>query len=154
MPGVPVKSAAEALYIAAEMEKRAIRLYERAAMVFGSGAIAAAIQDMLADERQHLLRFQSMLTGAPPIGTEALMLSAYAAGVLFEGGLHGAAREGAFDSPAALLRYASEQERLAVDCYTRFAQQCNELPEAQSAFLAVAREESRHLAALEKAQAL
>ena len=47
-----------------------------------------------------------------PQQADALLLSAYAGGILFEGGLHAAARSGAFDSPKALLRYAAEQEQI------------------------------------------
>lgn len=67
------------------------------------------------------------------------MLSARAAGILFDEGLGGAAREGAFASPAKLLAYAAGQEALAVDCYTQFAAACAAYPEAQAAFLAIAR---------------
>ena len=154
MPGVPVKNAAEALYIATEMEKRAIKLYERAAMVFSDEAIAPVIAGMLQDERQHLLRFQSMRTEVQPGGADGLILSAYAAGVLFEGGLHGAVRAGAFDSPAALIRYAARQERIAIDCYMDFSHHCDGVPDAQAAFCAIAREEGLHLAALEKSQTI
>lgn len=154
MPGVPVKNAAEALYIATEMEKRAIKLYERAAMVFSDEAIAPVIAGMLQDERQHLLRFQSMRTEVQSGGADGLILSAYAAGVLFEGGLHGAVRAGAFDSPAALIRYAARQERIAIDCYMDFSHHCDGVPDAQAAFCAIAHEEGLHLAALEKSQTL
>lgn len=152
MHGVPVKNEKEALFIASEMEKRAIKLYERAAMVFKNSAVAAAVSDMLRDEREHLCRFQSLLGEEVPTGADALMLSAYAAGVLFEGGLHGAVKSGAFDSPKALLAYAAEQEQIAVNCYTRFAESCTAVPAAQAAFLTIAGEEALHLAALEKAQ--
>ena len=51
MNGVHVKNAGEALYIASEMEKRAVKLYERAAMLWPENAMAAAITGMLSDER-------------------------------------------------------------------------------------------------------
>ena len=146
MLGVAVKTAGDALYIACEMEKRAVKLYERAAL------IAAAIGDMLSQEREHLRRFTHMLSGRVPEHAEALVLSARAAGILFDEGLGGAAREGAFASPAELLAYAAGQEALAVDCYTQFAAACAAYPEAQAAFLAIVQEEGQHLATLKKAQ--
>ena len=51
MLGVAVKTAGDALYIACEMEKRAVKLYERAALIWPDGSIAAAIGDMLSLER-------------------------------------------------------------------------------------------------------
>lgn len=56
MLGVAVKTAGDALYIACEMEKRAVKLYERAALIWPDGSIAAAIGDMLSQEREHLRR--------------------------------------------------------------------------------------------------
>ena len=49
-----VQNAGEALYIACEMEKRAIRLYERALVVFADGPCQEAIRAILHDERKHL----------------------------------------------------------------------------------------------------
>lgn len=152
MLGVAVKTAGDALYIACEMEKRAVKLYERAALIWPDGPIAAAIGDMLSQEREHLRRFTHMLSGRVPEHAEALVLSARAAGILFDEGLGGAAREGAFASPAELLAYAAGQEALAVDCYTQFAAACAAYTEAQAAFLAIAQEEGQHLATLKKAQ--
>ena len=151
MNGVHISSAQDALYIASEMEKRAVKLYERTVMLWPDNAMAQAIENMLADEKQHLKHFTALLGESLPPQADALLLSAYAGGILFEGGLHAAARSGAFDSPKALLRYAAEQEALAVDCYTRFAQQCGTSEDAKSAFLKIAQEESLHLAALNRA---
>lgn len=150
MNGVQISSARDALYIASEMEKRAVKLYERAVMLWPDAEMAEAISGMLADEKQHLRHFTQMLGDEVPPQADALLLSAYAGGVLFEGGLHAAAKSGAFDSPEALLRYAAEQEQIAVDCYTRFAAQCEHQPEAKAAFLQIAQEEALHLAALNR----
>ena len=151
MNGVQITSAKEALFIASEMEKRAVKLYERAVMIWPDADMAAAIRSMLADEKQHLKHFSAMLSDTLPEKADALLLAAYAGGILFEGGLHAAARAGAFDSPAALLKYAAGQEQIAIDCYTRFAQNCQDAPEAQQAFLQIAQEETLHLSALNKA---
>ena len=55
-----VRDTAEALFIACEMEKRAIRLYERALAVFADGPCQEAIRAILEDERRHLARFKEM----------------------------------------------------------------------------------------------
>jgi len=151
MNGVQVSSARDALYIASEMEKRAVKLYERAVMLWPDNAMSQAIKSMLAEEKQHLKHFTALLGDSLPPQADALLLSAYAGGILFEGGLHAAARSGAFDSPQALLRYAAGQEEIAVNCYTRFASQCEASQEAKAAFLRIAQEESLHLAALNRA---
>ena len=153
MNGVQISSARDALYIASEMEKRAVKLYERAVMLWPDNEITPVIEGMLADERQHLKHFIAMMGNDLPEQADALLLSAYAGGILFEGGLHAAARSGAFDSPEALMRYAAGQEQIAVDNYTRFAAQCDHAPAAQSAFLQIAQEESLHLTALHRALA-
>ncbi len=49
----------EALRIAVEMEKRAIRIYERALMIVQDEEVAAGIRSMLRDERGHLRRFRT-----------------------------------------------------------------------------------------------
>jgi len=151
MNGVQISSARDALYIASEMEKRAVKLYERAVMLWPDNAMSQAIKSMLAEEKQHLKHFTALLGDSLPPQADALLLSAYAGGILFEGGLHAAARSGAFDSPQALLRYAAGQEEIAVNCYTRFASQCEASQEAKAAFLRIAQEESLHLAALNRA---
>lgn len=150
MNGVQISSARDALYIASEMERRAVKLYERAVMLWPDGDIAKIIGGMLSDEKQHLKHFLQLLGDEAPAQADALLLSAYAGGVLFEGGLHAAAKSGAFDSPTALLRYAAEQEQIAIDCYTRFAAQCEHAPDAKTAFLQIAQEETLHLAALNR----
>ncbi|MBR6788083.1 MAG: ferritin-like domain-containing protein [Clostridia bacterium] len=153
MNGVQISSARDALYIASEMEKRAVKLYERAAMLWPDNEMTPAIEGMLADEKQHLKHFTALMGDTVPAQADALLLSAYAGGILFEGGLHAAARQGAFNSPEALIRYAAAQEQIAVDSYTRFAAQCDHAPAAQSAFLQIAQEESLHLTALHRALA-
>lgn len=150
MNGVQISSARDALYIASEMEKRAVKLYERAVMLWPDNEITPVIEGMLADERQHLKHFIALMGNDLPEQADALLLSAYAGGILFEGGLHAAARSGAFDSPEALMRYAAGQEQIAVDNYTRFAAQCDPASEAHAAFLRIAQEESLHLAALNR----
>jgi rubrerythrin len=138
-----VKSETEALYVAAEMEKRAIRLYERAAMLWPDAPCYPILSRLLTDEQSHLKRFQLMSAGFPGCDEASLMLSAYAAGVLFPGGLTEAARQGVFSSPETLIAYAAAQEKIAVSCYQAFAAACDNT--ASSAFLSIAAEENKHL---------
>ena len=139
------RNAGEALYLASEMERRAVRLYERALLVFDRPDCQAAIRRILSEERQHLARFEAMGAQAP--GFEAgQALAARAAQVLFAGGLVEAQRRGAFESAGALFAYAMEQERQAIACYDAFARQLS--GEAGAAFAAVAGEEQTHLAQL------
>lgn len=140
-----IRDAGEALYIACEMEKRAIRLYERALMVFGDGPCREAISAILKDERGHLAQFSAM--GAKEPGFEnAQLLSAQASGVIFSGGLVEAQRKGAFDSPERLFAYAAEEEAGAVQRYGEFAEQLK--GDIAAAFHAIVLEETRHFAKL------
>ena len=52
-----IRDQAQALSVAIEMEKRAIRTYERALMIVKDAEVAAGIQKILADEKEHLRRF-------------------------------------------------------------------------------------------------
>jgi len=140
-----IRDAGEALYIACEMEKRAIRLYERALMVFADSACQQAIGQILADERSHLAQFSAM--GAETPGFErGQMLAAQAADVLFSGGLMEAQRKGAFESPRNLYAYAANEEAEAIRRYGAFAVQLT--GDAAAAFAAIAREEETHYAHL------
>ena len=53
-----IRDPGEAAYIACEMEKRAIRLYERALALFADSPCQEAIRAILGDERNHLRQFQ------------------------------------------------------------------------------------------------
>ncbi len=144
------RTAAEALYIAAEMERRAIRLYERALLIFEDGAVDALIKDILEQEKEHLFRFTHMEEAAQPEFLEAELLSSQAAQVFFAGGLMEAQRVGAFESAAALLQYAMEQEKIAIAHYTGFSE--NLSGGVKDAFLRIAAEEAEHLQTLGQMQ--
>ena len=139
-------SAQEALFIAVEMEKRAISFYERAQVVFLEAELAAAIGRLQQDERAHLARFEALRGDAGEVDEEKMLLSAEADGLLFSGGLMEAARKGAFQSREALITYAAKQEEGAIRSYQSFARISQ--GEARGAFLAIAAEEERHLRAL------
>ena len=140
-----VKNAGEALYIASEMEKRAIKLYERALMIFGEGSAREAIAAILKEEKGHLALFQALGAQQPDF-EQAQLLSAQAADVLFSGGLMEAQRKGAFESPRNLYAYAANEEAEAIRRYGAFAAQLT--GDAAAAFAAIAREEETHYAHL------
>ncbi|MBR3107963.1 MAG: hypothetical protein IKH30_12435 [Clostridia bacterium] len=137
-----VRSAAEALFIACEMEKRAIRLYERALEVFTDGPCQEAMHAILSDEKRHLARFTEM-GGEAPDFERARLLAAQAAEVLFSGGLVEAQRKGAFDSVLRLYQYAAEEEKNAAESYGAFAAQLS--GPAAAAFRQIKTEETGHL---------
>ena len=103
-----IRGAGEALYIACQMEKRAIRLYERALAVFADGVCQDAVRSILAEERNHLGQFSRMGAETPDF-ERAQLLSAKASGVLFSGGLVEAQRKGAFASVRSLYAYAAAE---------------------------------------------
>ena len=137
-------SAAEALYLAVRMEARAVLLYERAGIVFGIGGLKAVLSELAREERAHQEDFLRLLQEEAPVAPErAMLLDAHSGDLLFEGGLTGAVREGAFDSAASLLRWAADEEERAMSRYSEFALLAK--GEAREAFLHIAAQEEIHL---------
>ena len=94
MLGVAVKTAGDALYIACEMERGAVQLYERAILLLTElgrekEPLRAHLACMLADEKQHLAQFRELYTGLDAHREHQLTLAAVASEVLFPGGLLG-----------------------------------------------------------------
>lgn len=141
----------EALYLACEMERRAIRLYERGETLARDPDVQALMHRLLGDEKKHLARFCHLGDASMEGGDRErqLLMQSYAAQVLFPGGLIKAQREGALDSLEALLLFARDSEETAVRSYTSFASACKR-EEAGEMFLAIATEEQAHLTALEE----
>lgn len=146
-----VTSEQEAMYIACAMESSAVQLYERAMQVLeGQGrqeeAVYRSIAAMKLEEMSHLRRFRSLYTGLDAEVENQLMLEAVADGILFEGGLMGAARAGLLKDVDSMLRYAADCEAASAEKYRAFA--ANAADEAKEALLDIAAEEERHLAEL------
>ncbi|MBR5111310.1 MAG: hypothetical protein IK099_14115 [Clostridia bacterium] len=137
-----VRDAAEALFIACEMEKRAIRLYERALAVFADGSCQEAIRAILMEEKHHLARFAEMGGGTPGF-ERAQLLAGQAAEVLFSGGLVEAQRKGAFESVLRLYEFAAEEEKQAAARYEEYADSLRGT--ASTAFRQIQTEETGHL---------
>ncbi len=143
-----VRNEGQALCVAVEMEKRAIRVYERALMLATEPAVVAGIKEILADECEHLRRFSEMKEKYPvPAEEEKLLISSMAAEVLFTGGVMEMKREQALTTLMGLYRYAAESEAGAVETYGTFASKCQD-KKVHDTFMAIVREESEHLTVL------
>ena len=141
----------EAMYIACAMESSAVQLYGRAMQVLEAQgrqeeAVYRSIAAMKLEEMSHLQRFRSLYTGLSTEAEQQLMLDAVADGILFEGGLMGAARAGLLKDVDSMLRYAAQCEATSVEKYRLFADNASE--EARQTLLEIAAEEERHLAEL------
>ena len=134
----------QALTVAMEMERRAIRTYERALLLAKDEEVRKGIEDILGD----LKRFTEMWDKTVNSAEQQVLLQAMAADVLFRGGVTEMAREDALTTLTGLYRYAMESEANAVETYTKFAEKCE--GEAQAAFLEIVREEAGHLAELKE----
>ncbi len=143
-----VRNEGQALCVAVEMERRAIRVYKRALMLATEPAVVAGIKEILADECEHLRRFSEMKEKYPvPAEEEKLLISSMAAEVLFTGGVMEMKREQALTTLMGLYRYAAESEAGAVETYGTFASKCQD-KKVHDTFMAIVREESEHLTVL------
>lgn len=145
---VIIEHQGQALTVAMEMERRAIRTYERALLLAKDEEVRKGIEDILGDERRHLKRFTEMWDKTVNSAEQQVLLQAMAADVLFRGGVTEMARENALTTLTGLYRYAMESEANAVETYTKFAEKCE--GEARAAFLEIVREEAGHLAELKE----
>lgn len=142
----------EAMFVACEMEASAVALYTRALGLMqqlgrGEDALCAELKLMLSDEREHLRRFRSFLTGEEMTDERRMALAALAENVLFEGGLMGAARQGLLSDAAGMLRFAMLAEEVSARKYREFALLAED-PAARDALTLIAAEEEKHLAEL------
>jgi len=144
-----IRSQEQALSVAVEMERRAIRTYERALMMVKDDAVAAGIREILADEKEHLRRFSSLLKGDVFDQEDKLLTQAMAADTLFTGGVMEMARQQGLESIEGLYAFAADSERSAVENYRSFAEKCED-EQVKKAFRTIALEESGHLTALNR----
>lgn len=143
-----VKNECQALCIAVEMERRAIRVYERALMLAQDAQVRAGIEEILADERRHLQRFSAMREcRMVDEAEERLLISSMAAEVLFTGGVMEMKREHALTTLKGLYQYAADSEADAVRTYADFAKKCADTA-VHDVFMDIVREESSHLVEL------
>lgn len=147
-----LRAAEEAFFTAQEMERRAIRLYERALMLFGQQEpMKGYLQSILREEQEHLRRFEQLGGAFFPSQEERALLSAKAADALFTGGLVEAQRLGAFDSPRGLFAYAAREEEASQAFYTDMARALEAANETDAAHAlhTIAQEEGVHLCSLQ-----
>ena len=143
-----VRNEGQALCVAVEMERRAIRVYERALMLAKDPAVIAGVREILADEREHLRRFSEMRAEHPVTADEEkLLISSMAAEVLFTGGVMAMKREQALTTLRGLYEYAADSEAGAVETYGGFAAKCADT-KVHDTFMAIVHEESEHLTVL------
>ena len=143
-----VRNEGQALCVAVEMERRAIRVYERALMLAADPAVIAGIREILADEREHLRRFSEMKENhSVPAEEEKMLISSMAAEVLFAGGVMEMKREQALTTLVGLYRYAADSEAGAVEIYGNFAEKCAD-KRVHDTFMSIVHEESAHLTVL------
>ena len=150
-----VRSEQEAMFVACEMESTAVQLYTRALVMLEQqerkeDPLYKSIQEMLEEEKGHLRRFRSLYQGLGEVDEQQLTLSAVGEGVLFEGGLMGAARRGLLKDVESMLALAINAERTSIRKYREFAESA-QTEEARKALLSIAEEESAHLMELEAA---
>ena len=119
---VIIEHQGQALTVAMEMERRAIRTYERALLLAKDEEVRKGIENILGDERRHLKRFTEMWDKTVNSAEQQVLLQAMAADVLFRGGVTEMAREDALTTLTGLYRYAMESEANAVETYTKFAE--------------------------------
>ena len=148
-----VRSEQEAMFVACEMESTAVQLYTRALQLLDqlgrkNDPVYPAIEKMLMEEKGHLFRFRSLYHGLDEADEQQLSLAAIGEGLLFEGGLMGAARRGLLKDPESLLDFAIASERSSAQKYREFAQAAQS-EEARQALLLIAGEEEGHLMELE-----
>lgn len=151
-----IRSEQEAMYVACQMEETAVQLYARALQLMEQldrtqEPLYSEIQQMLKDEQGHLCRFRSLYKGLDSSDEQQLALAATAEGILFEGGLMGAARKGLLKDAESLLQFAADAERKSARKYREFAA-ASQTEEARQALLMIADEEDGHLVQLENAQ--
>ena len=135
------------LYIACEMEKRAISLYRRAELLISDEAVLEQIRAIRADEQNHFALFSGKRASLlPPL--RAALLSSIAAARFHPGALSGMARGHAFSSVQALLLFAMGEERRAIDAYGHMHKSARDAS-VRELLKQVISEEEQHLAALD-----
>ncbi|MBQ8655016.1 MAG: ferritin-like domain-containing protein [Clostridia bacterium] len=145
-----VRNERQALCVAVEMERRAIRVYERALMLTADEEVLRGVREILQDEQEHLRCFSSMkcCCQAEP-EEERMLIQAMGAEVLFPGGVMELERARGLSTLKGLYEFAADSEFDAMQKYAEFAQRC-EAKNVKEAFMSIAREEASHYAELRR----
>ncbi|MGN0777653.1 MAG: hypothetical protein ACI4MJ_00750 [Aristaeellaceae bacterium] len=144
-----VRNEQQALTVAVEMEKRVIRIYERALMIADDPQVKQGIREIIKEEHEHLLRFYEMKAACPALSEQEdkLLIQAISAEILFPGGVMELERAKGLDTLDSLYRYAAESEYDAMIKFAEYAEKC-ESPQIRDAFQSIAQEEAIHYARL------
>lgn len=146
-----IRNERQALCVAVEMERRAIRIYERALMLARNEEVRRGIEEMLNQEREHYRRFLEMKDATEPVEDEEMIITqALGAEVLFTGGVMELERAKALTTLRGLYTHAAKSEEEAVETYLDFASRCKD-ERVAATFRAIAAEESGHLGDLKEA---
>lgn len=148
-----IRSEQEALYVACEMEASAVQLYARALHLLKeqgreNDRIYYQVSFMHSDEQEHLRQFRALYQGLEATEEQRLTLAAVAEGILFEGGLMGAVRQGLLTDVPSMLSYALQAEIASAKKYREFASTATD-ENARSTLLLIAAEEDKHQRDLE-----
>ena len=149
-----IRTEQEALYLACQMEAGAVQLYRRALMLMErlgrkDEPLFARLARNKSDEEDHLRQFRELYTGLDATLERELELAAVAEGVLFEGGMMGASRQGLLDSVESMMTLAMNAERVSAGKYREFAA-VSASEGAINALLMIAGQEDKHLRELEE----
>lgn len=147
-----VKNEREALYLACEMERGAVRLYKRTLMLMErlgreGERLYRCLEHMLSEEKEHLRQFTELYDGLDATEERRLELAAVAEGLLFEGGLMEASREGILADSERMLALARKAEAASAQKYREFAALA-EGEGAKNALTMIAVQEEKHLSEL------
>ena len=105
-----VRNEQQALTVAVEMEKRVIRIYERALMIADDLQVKQGIRDIIQEENEHLQRFYEMKAACPALSEQEdrLLIQAISAEILFPGGVMELERATGLYTLEGLYRFAAE----------------------------------------------
>lgn len=136
----------DVLYIACEMERRAIMTYRRAQALVTEARLLDLLKRLESDETRHLKYFSGLLGDAPDedLGEKRVLLSAFAQKAVQSGGVMELAREKALESWENLIQYAIGDEEGAVQAYEGFSRDASD-PRVKDMFLLVRDEEKAHV---------
>ena len=137
---------AQGLWIALEMERRGLSLYNRAQRIVLDPSLLRILYELEQDEKKHYRDFSKMADAYDfdaMTKEEGELLLAQASTFFFPGGLMQAAMGGALSSALALLNEAIAAERDSITFYTRLLELSDDA--ARSVLQTIIDEERKHL---------
>jgi len=137
---------AQGLWIALEMERRGLSLYNRAQRVVSDPSLLRVLYELERDEKKHYQQFSKMAASydfSSMTKDEGELLLAQAATFFFPGGLMQAAMGGALESALSLLNEAITAEQDSIAFYTRLMEHSGE--ESRPVLQSIIEDEQEHL---------